>query len=489
MSVVGIAVSCTAFLWCVPGASAAVHERPLVPTECPSLTGDDTAVGNDVNGDRVTDTVYGGDDSVSVRYAGVGSAQVGGQEISPSDIPLHFGAAVDYADLNGDGCADLVVGAPDLNKVYLLFGPVWPGSVHAVAITEPDASAGDRFGASVALGEHGFSNPNPTEDLWIGAPGESVNGHAHAGVVYHYTVDATGTATLQRRISEASGLIHGLAQPGDHFGAVLSGGQDGVAVGVPDKTVGHKSNAGALVRLELNDATGSITLSPRLTQDSPGVGGAPGAGNRFGASVAGGGVAVGVPGARVGRHARAGAVQTFRATGKYGSGLKPAHYYTQNSPRVPGSADSGDRFGAAVTTGTFTCQEADQVAIGSPGENVGSAHNAGSVTLIALRSDEGKPADCPRRLLYAGHGLGGAPRSGAETGLTLSTVRDEYQDDEDAIEHLLVAVPGATVDGRTDAGVVQLWTPTFGTKSSHTTVTEPSGPVRNARFGTVLPAH
>lgn len=83
-----------------------------------------------------------------------------------------FGASISAGDLNGDGAAELVVGAPDYasaGAVFVFTGPLSLGTLgtsSASAIVEP-SSSGSRFGASVAVlgdvDEDGFG------DLVIGA--------------------------------------------------------------------------------------------------------------------------------------------------------------------------------------------------------------------------------------------------------------------------------------------------------------------------------
>jgi uncharacterized protein (TIGR03437 family) len=89
-----------------------------------------------------------------------------------------FGAALAIGDFNGDGKADLAIGAPradDLNRtdagaVYVIFGPLHSGSFEAMAIIRwlaVGAHAGDQFGAALAAGD---INGDQKVDLVIGAP-------------------------------------------------------------------------------------------------------------------------------------------------------------------------------------------------------------------------------------------------------------------------------------------------------------------------------
>jgi hypothetical protein len=90
---------------------------------------------------------------------------------------------------------------------------------------------------------------------------------------------------------------------------------------------------------------------------------------------------VGVPGEDLGGVADAGAVNVLygSAAGVTGSG---SQLLTQNSSGVPGTADPGDFFGNALATGDFNNDGFDDLAVGAPGESVGSISNAGAVNVL-----------------------------------------------------------------------------------------------------------
>ncbi|MER5398242.1 FG-GAP repeat protein [Streptomyces sp. NPDC002599] len=63
------------------------------------------------------------------------------------------------------------------------------------------------------------------------------------------------------------------------------------------------------------------------------------------------------------------------------SGLDPApaQTWTQDSPGVPGTAEAGDRWGAELSSGDTDGDGRPDLAIGAPGEDVGSVSDAGAV--------------------------------------------------------------------------------------------------------------
>jgi FG-GAP-like repeat len=463
--------------------AAALGAAKVVPT-CPVQDPDNDPIDGplpyDVNGDFVPDIVVGvpGRRAVDVRYTGVGNHLLS-QSSVPGSTGRGFGSAIDYADVNGDGCAEIAIGTPgtgmQAGHVTIVYGPVGSTAHAPLTITPADSRPGDRFGAAVSFGEHDLSGVTVI-DLWVGAPGHAVTGHANAGVLYHYIFTPAGQPALLQELTENRGDIPGRAESQDGFGAVLAPARDGVVVGMPDRTVGKTKQAGAIDRIAINDHSGLLAPSQYFSQATAGVPGAVATGNHFGASLsslAGAFVAVGVPNAKVGSARQAGAVITFAPTSGTARTIKPAKYYTQNSPGVLGVAERDDHFGAAVARGDFAC---GQLAVGVPGEDIGAVTNAGMVDEIDVENAD----RCPSGELLAGHGLTGHAQANADIGRYLG-VLPEYGADEDTVDGLLIGAPGRTVAGATQAGVTYYWR-----GKTATTLTMTGGSRAGARYGSVF---
>ena len=159
-----------------------------------------------------------------------------------------------------------------------------------------------------------------------------------------------------------------------------------LGVGAPGFNVGVDNDAGWVGILAAVDG-GNLTV----TQDSPGIPGAAEPGDRFGASIslnylvgATGIVdaAVGAPNEDIGSLADAGQVTVLRDVyDEIDGGL----VYDQNSSGVPGAAEAGDRFGRSLDS--IVVGATSRLAVGIPGEDVGSVSNAGSVQLFSESSD------------------------------------------------------------------------------------------------------
>ena len=242
---------------------------------------------------------------------------------------------------------------------------------------------------------------------------------------------------------------------------------DDLALGVPGENVGSVANAGA-VNVIYGSNTGLTAGGDQLWhQDSPGVAGVAGDGDAFGATVVCGNfnvdqyddLAIGVPGEDVGSLVDAGAVNVL-----YGSsgGLTAAgnELWHQDVAGVEGVAEAGDRFGAALASGDFDDDFADDLAIGVPGEDVDTLRNAGSVNV-----------------LYGGGGGGLSSANNQIWNQDTPSVRDAPANDEsfgfalaagdfdnDSFDDLAIGVPGEdlavgagpTASNAADAGAVNL---------------------------------
>ena len=109
-------------------------------------------------------------------------------------------------------------------------------------------------------------------------------------------------------------------------------------------------------------------------------------------------LAVGVPLDNVGTVVGAGAVNVLygSATGLSGTG---SQLVSQNTPGVPGNAEVDDGFGFALATGDFNGDTFADLAVGAPGEGVGTAGAAGAVNVLygSATGSAGPAASCSPR--------------------------------------------------------------------------------------------
>jgi hypothetical protein len=302
------------------------------------------------------------------------------------------------SDFNGDGVADLVAGEPVRNggAVRVLYstssGPGTTGNQYFDRATPGmDAVLGEgNFNNEHFLGMSvttGFFNDDCFADLAAGGPGTN-----RVLVLYGSTTGITlsgGTHFTQADLGVAGNSVSG-------FGTTVSAGDvngdgwDDLAIGQPNTTTG-----GAFAVVYGSAAGLSTTGAQVFTQDTAGIPGGGENGDELGQSLVladftGDGradIAVGLPGEATippdprGRATHNGAVLIVRgsATGLTASGSK---LWTQNTAGVPGAAEFIDAFGSSLAAGDLNRDGRADLAIGAPGEAIGTLEDAGNVTVL-----------------------------------------------------------------------------------------------------------
>jgi hypothetical protein len=179
-----------------------------------------------------------------------------------------FGRAIAVADLDGDGTAELIVGAPAYNGVGAVFvyRRIVGGGLVAVG-SRVGSVTGGQFGAAVAAGDvDGDGHP----EVLIGAPGSG------SGSVYDYGVTGSG-ASLALSFNPLSSVA------GDQ-----GGGQFGAALAVVELDGDPNQRADVVIGAPLdNSGAGALFICPG-TAGGPGAcpWNVPGeAGGRFGSAI------------------------------------------------------------------------------------------------------------------------------------------------------------------------------------------------------------
>ena len=418
-------------------------------------------VAGDVDGDSQADLVVGlprrssNTGEVDLRLTTAASRVLTQQAAGlgqgvPGD---EFGAAVVVADLNSDGCDDMIVGAPGARS--------GAGRIHAILGAEDGfqttdgrtlagtATSGDRFGSSLAIAQNltrtGF-------DLWIGAPLDNVGSATDAGSVSHYSIiNAGGVLEFQlvETITQNSSGVPGSAEANDQFGAALAATPRGVLVGDQREDIGSATDAGAITLLASTDSDARFDKAYSWSQASPGVPGNAETRDRFGAAVGflGEHFAAGVPDEDVDASSNAGMVQLFSWSS---STPKPTGEFKQYTPGVPGRVESGDRFGAAVVLGrNIGCSEGIQILAGAPGEDltVGGSSRVDAGTVAFFTPPPFEPC---AGSVDQGNLLPRTAESADRLGTALALGR--HSDDNDAAsDRVFIGVPGED----SAAGIVQ----------------------------------
>ena len=307
--------------------------------------------------------------AVSVFYGSAGGLPATSQGLFQGNPELgdRFGAALVAGFFNADQ-GDLAVGAPGedvgsaggAGAVSVFSGT--PGGLPTASrvLLQANPEVGDQFGSALAAG---FFSGSIFSDLAVGAPTETVGSNADAGAVSVFLGSASQlSGTAAQTLVQGPG-VGGAAEAGDEFGAALAAGffdtgPSDLAIGAPFEDLGAATDAGA-VNVVYGSNTGLVGRNQTLTQDSPGVAGTAESGDLFGVALARGiffnnfngddfaDLAIGAAAEDVGAATDAGAVnvQYGSATGLPGPG---GQLFTQDSPGVGGTAESGDSLGSAL---------------------------------------------------------------------------------------------------------------------------------------------
>lgn len=153
-------------------------------------------------------------------------------------------------------------------------------------------------------------------------------------------------------------------------------------------------------------------------------------------------LAVGAPRENVGATFDAGAVSIFY-------GVPGGLPNTAGQTLVQGNAEAGDQFGAALSVGNFNGDSFTDLAVGAPGEDVGTTSDAGAVNVF-YGAAAGLPATSQVLLQNnpeAGDQFGAALAQGLFSNAPGTTNTDGFSD-------LMVGAPGENVGGTADAGAV-----------------------------------
>jgi hypothetical protein len=214
-----------------------------------------------------------------------------------------FGTSITtFGDLDGDGLADLAVGAPLDDDDGINTGAVWVlfmnsnGTVRAHQKISADTgfllgilNAGNDFGRSVA--NIGDLNRDGMPDLAVGSPGDD-DGGLDRGAIWILYMNANGTVKTEKKISVTETKFDLPINDNDGFGQALGNAGDVNRDGVTDLLVGapfddsRGADSGAVWILFMNRQA-KVREITRISGTDGTFRGNVSAGDNFGAAVAG----------------------------------------------------------------------------------------------------------------------------------------------------------------------------------------------------------
>jgi cysteine-rich repeat protein/probable HAF family extracellular repeat protein len=441
----------------------------------PSLVCDD---GVDNDGDTLIDHPADPDctspfdpSEQSIAGAAVGEAKIsataGGFGGALADGDLLGSAIAGPGDLDGNGVADLVVGAPG-GPSAAHAGHLWTlllaadGSVLSETQLDPSISGpldpGDHVGqALAALGDF---DGNTVPDVAAGAPRDD-DGGTDRGAVWTLLLGAGGGLAGNSKISSTAGGFAGPLPNGGQFGGAVASIGDLDGNGTPDLAVGAPGDSDAglgkgAVWVLRRAPGGGVVSAQKISATQGGFGGTLDFFDFFGSSVAslgdlnGDGVvdlAVGAPFDDDGGGDRGAVWILFLASnGTVSSWQK----ISATAGGFAGPLATGDEFGASVAAlGDLDADGVVDLAVGAPFDDDGGP-DRGAVWILLLNPNGTVKAE--QKIDSVQGGLAGPLGDGDEFGAAVASVGDI---DGDGGGELAVGAPLAN-DGGADRGAVYL---------------------------------
>ena len=237
--------------------------------------GASVASAGDVNGDGYADVVVGAPLSGGGGRAYVHHGSAGGLSVLPALVltgaaGAEFGFSVFTAgDIDADGRADLIVGAPGIATAFVHMGTVT--GIDPVVTTVLAGPAGSRFGAAVSTA--GDVDGTGYSDVIVGAPLYS-NGQSNEGAAYVFKGGIDGAIT-PAFIQMEPNLANSLLGTSVATGSDMNGdGYYEVVVGAPGWASGQAGEGAAFIyrgSAAGTTAVGMITVQPNVVNAAMGT--------------------------------------------------------------------------------------------------------------------------------------------------------------------------------------------------------------------------
>ncbi|MEU5774542.1 FG-GAP and VCBS repeat-containing protein [Streptomyces venezuelae] len=285
-----------------------------------------------------------------------------------------YGNALTAADFTGDTDVDLAIGGKDQ--------VVFNGNPYA-ADTSPGLAR--RMGGRAPVLTTGDFDSDGLPELAVAYYEQSATRTQSHVQLYRYDkndeVPGAFDLTWSSDNSAANALAAGDFNGDGHTDLALGNCREVADENIDDPCGPEELAEGGGIHIHYGDGDGLVWEGQTLNQNTPGVPGVAEKGDGFGNALAAADIdgdgkddlIAGAPGEAIGSAARAGAVTVLKggANGILTEDGRAvgAVSYQQNSPGVPGGAEAGDLFGAALAFADHNGDGSPDLSAAAPGEN------------------------------------------------------------------------------------------------------------------------
>jgi hypothetical protein len=417
------------------------------------------------------------------QFAATASAQVwepGNRRIDDPEGPQlagHWGAAIVTGDFEGDGYADLAIGAPDWDQAFNGGSledagqvSLWSGGPAGLAATRSfwryGAAADRQCGYALAAGDF---DDDGDDELVVACPGDSSHGADHGGEVLVFD-KVSGAWTLHSSWYQG-GPIPVANEPFDQAGQSLAVGDfdgDGYAdlvIGIPgeniDPPLPTALDAGAAA-VVYGGPDGLSTSGVQFFHEAMGGLGGASDNARFGFSLAVGrfnadlrdDLVIGIPFRNAPGAASSGQIVVLFGDP---AGLSTNGFQRLDDADFGGTVAANDRFGYALAAGRFRSTGAcpvlecyDALVLGIPGEPSPQGTPMVGGILEIPGSENGLSPGAAR--FWSQTAFGYTPEQGDQLGTVLKAGALDGRTGDD----LVIGVPHEDWTGAVDQGLVHL---------------------------------